>query len=65
MSAHPSQPRVSTALVVAGFVLAVIFPLVGLIIGIVVLTKGAKGQGWGIIALAVAVMVFFLLIQLG
>ena len=56
MSAHPSQPRAGTGLVVAGFVLAILFPIIGLILGIIVLSKGAKGPGWGIIGLSVAMM---------
>ena len=60
MSAHPSQPRAGTALIVVGFVLAILFPIIGLILGIVVLTKGSKGPGWGIIAVSVVMMLLSL-----
>jgi hypothetical protein len=56
MSAHPSQPRAGTGLIVAGFVLAIIIPIVGLILGIITLNKGSSGPGWGIIALSVVMM---------
>jgi len=57
-SSHSAQPRpVSTVLIVLGYVFAIIFPLIGLILGIIAVTKGAGGVGWGIIALSVAVMV--------
>jgi hypothetical protein len=52
MSAHPSQPRAGTGLIVAGFVFAILIPIVGLILGILTLNKGSKGPGWGIIALS-------------
>jgi len=49
---QPSQPRAGTGLVVAGFVFAILIPIVGVILGILVLNKGSKGPGWGIIALS-------------
>lgn len=56
MSAHPSQPRAGTGLIVAGFVFAILIPIVGLILGILTLNKGSKGPGWGIIGLSVVVI---------
>ena len=56
MSAHPSQPRAGTGLIVAGFILAIFIPIVGLILGILAINKGSKGPGWGIVALSIVFM---------
>ena len=45
----------STALIVAGYVLAVVLPIVGLVLGIVVISNGPRNHGIGIIAVSIVV----------
>ena len=52
--------RVNTGLLVAGWALAVVFPIVGLILGVIVLSNGATTHGWGIITLAVIMAAIWL-----
>jgi hypothetical protein len=47
--------RVPTGLLVAGWIFAFILPIVGLIIGVIVLAKGVTAQAVAIIAVSVIV----------
>ena len=50
------QPRrASSSLVVAGYVLSVLLPVVGLIVGIIVLNNGPRNHGIAITALSVVI----------
>ena len=42
-------------MIVAGYVLAVVLPIVGLVLGIVVISNGPRNHGIGIIALSIVV----------
>jgi hypothetical protein len=64
MSAHPSQPRAGTGLIVAGYILAILFWPIGLVLGIVALNKGGGGTAWGIIALSIVIGLLGILIVL-
>jgi hypothetical protein len=64
MSAHPSQPRAGTGLIVAGYILAILFWPIGLVLGIVALNKGGGGAAWGIIALSIVIGLLGILIIL-
>jgi hypothetical protein len=53
----------STGLVVTGYVLAVLMPLIGFILGIVVATRPARAtnkHGWMIIVLSVVAFIVFM-----
>lgn len=50
------KERVGAGVVVAGYVLAILIPIVGLIVGIIVAAKGRLGHGIAILTLSVIVM---------
>jgi hypothetical protein len=50
------EPRgASTTLIVVGYMLAVLLPVLGVILGIIVLSNGPRSHGIGIIALSIVV----------
>ena len=50
---HPR--RAGTTLIAIGYVFAVLLPVVGLVVGVLVLSNGPRNHGIGIIALSVVV----------
>jgi hypothetical protein len=61
----PPGPPVSTGWLIASYVAAVVFPIAGLIAGIVVLTKGMRGHGLAVIAISIAIGAAGVLISSG
>lgn len=64
MSVADSRPavvvepdRAPTGVVVAGYLMAVLIPLIGLIVGIVLMLKRRMGHGIGVMALSVVTFV--------
>ena len=45
----------STTLIAVGYVLAVLLPVLGVILGIIVLSNGPRNHGIGIVALSIVV----------
>ena len=56
----PKAPEVSSGVITAGYVCAVLLPLVGFIIGIVLLAKGKAGHGIGAIVLSIFCFFFWI-----
>jgi uncharacterized membrane protein YvbJ len=52
------EGEVSTALIVAGYITALLFPLIGFIIGIIVAVKGKVGHG----VVQIAISLFWVII---
>jgi hypothetical protein len=56
VSGTSGNPRAaSSGLIALGYVLAVLLPIVGLVLGIVVLSNGPRNHGLGIVALSIVV----------
>jgi multisubunit Na+/H+ antiporter MnhB subunit len=52
-AAAPAKPEQGNGLVIAGVITAIIIPIIGLVIGIVLVNKGRRNPGLGVIALAI------------
>jgi hypothetical protein len=59
---YPPQRGANTGLIVAGYICAFLCTIAGIVIGVLVLNKGDKGNGWGIIGLSIAVSLVGLVI---
>jgi hypothetical protein len=51
----PAEPAVKTRWIVLGYVGAVVFPIVGLIVGAYLITKGLRGHGIAVVLISVAI----------
>ena len=59
------EGEVSTALIVAGYITAFLFPIAGGIIGIYTIIKGKTGHGIGMLAIAFITVLIFAIAWLG
>ena len=59
--AAPAKKPVSEGMVAAGYILAFLFPIVGVVIGVIVMNRG-NGHGRWILALSLLFIAVFLLI---
>ena len=63
---HPQAQRSSTGLIVGGWIGVLLFPLAGLICGIILLTRGEQGHGIAITVLsALFIVVAIIVISAG
>lgn len=58
-SSNVDSDGASTGWITAGYITAFLLPVVGIILGIVVMTKGSTGQGFGIIGASLISWLFW------
>jgi len=51
---HTSRPA-GTTMIAVGYVFAVVFPVIGAVLGAIVLNSGPRNHGIGIVALSIVV----------
>ncbi len=52
------QPgRASRTLIIVSYVLAVVLPVIGIVLGVIVLNNGPRNHGVGIVALSIVVAI--------
>ena len=52
------QPgRASRTLIIVSYVLAVVLPVIGIVLGVIVLNNGPRNHGFGIVALSIVVAI--------
>ena len=52
------QPgRASRTLIIVSYVLAVVLPVIGIVLGVIVLNNGPRNHGIGIVALSIVVAI--------